>query len=367
MTEPDPIGTARTQLRDAIVEFQPPPCHPLSISPWVAMSLLQKAIRRGRKDLALRAAATLLHGSPERLWRRLGCIAFEDVGIGDIDTIAIVTAALAGKRYREELGGEWRVASFVASKLTDPPKCRASDDLLLAAENHPDLEDARLAFAFRAVDALIRIATGADPLPIRALAAWYAVGTDRRRSRGLSTRQGEPDAVFNALRKTQTPASVVQIAWEGFRKTSEVLCLFLTLLWPLWECQTARIESDKLPAEAMVGDVPGWAYDVYSREGRAALANFIEGNTETARWVRDHIPPRQRVAFLGNIVFRVEGGLVRKRLRWKIGDKLRHLVDTECNGPHCRNATEILQLMKADLTVLNDVRFQLINRGEHVQ
>ena len=70
MTEPDSIGTARTRLRDAISEFQPQPCDPLTISPWVAMSLLQKAIRRGRKDLALRAAATLLKGSPERLWRR---------------------------------------------------------------------------------------------------------------------------------------------------------------------------------------------------------------------------------------------------------------------------------------------------------
>jgi hypothetical protein len=132
------------------------------------MSLVQKAIRRGRKDLALQAAATLLHGSAERLWRRLGCIAFEDVGVADIDIVAVVTAALAGKRYREELGGEWRVASFVVSKFTDAPKCRASDDLLLVAESHPDFEDARFAFAFRSVDDLIRIATGIDPLPIRA-------------------------------------------------------------------------------------------------------------------------------------------------------------------------------------------------------
>ena len=60
MTEPDLIGIVRNQLRDAIAKFQLPPCNPLPISPWVAMSLLQKAIRRGRKELALRAAATLL-------------------------------------------------------------------------------------------------------------------------------------------------------------------------------------------------------------------------------------------------------------------------------------------------------------------
>jgi hypothetical protein len=331
------------------------------------MSLLQKAIRRGHEQLALRAAATLLRISPERLWRRLGCVGFEDVGLGDLETVSVVTAALAGKRFRASIGGEWRVSSFLVTRMAHATKCRAADDLLLAAENHPEFEDERLAFAFRSTNDLIRIATGADPLPIQALAAWYAIGTDRRPSPGLSARQGEAEAVFNALRQAQIPAAVVEIAREGFRKTGEVLCLFVALLWPLRQCQAATIENDALPTEVMIGDVPGWAYDVYSREGRAALANLIEGRTETARWVRDHIPPRQRIAFLGGIAFRVEGGLVRPRLRWKTADALRQMVDVECNRPHCRDATEILQMMKADITVLNDLRFQLIKGGEHVQ
>jgi hypothetical protein len=43
------------------------------------------------------------------------------------------------------------------------------------------------------------------------------------------------------------------------------------------------------------------------------------------------------------------------------------MVDIECNGPHCPDATQVLQLMKADITVLNDVRVQLIGGGEHVR
>jgi hypothetical protein len=112
-------------------------------------------------------------------------------------------------------------------RLAEATKCRASDDLLLAVQSHPDLEDARLAFAFRSTEDLIRIATGADPLPIRALATWYAIGTDRRPSPGLSSRQGEADAVFNALRQTRIPAAVVETACEGFRRTGEVLCPFV--------------------------------------------------------------------------------------------------------------------------------------------
>jgi hypothetical protein len=136
MTEPDLTGTAKNQLRDAVAEFQPPPCDALTISPWVAMSLMQKAIRRGRKDLALRAAATLLQGSPERHWRRLGCIAFEDIGIGSLDAVASITAALAGKRFRDDLRGEWPTASLLVTKMADASKCRASDDLLLTSRMH---------------------------------------------------------------------------------------------------------------------------------------------------------------------------------------------------------------------------------------
>jgi len=213
-----------SHLSDAMAEFQPPQCDPLTISPWVAMSLMQKALRRGRKDLAFRAGVTLLRESPERLWRRLGCIAFEDIGVADLDTVALVTAAIAGKRFRSELGGEWTVGSFLISRLSETTKCRAADDLLLTAENHPGFEDERLAFAFRSIDELTQITLGVEPLPIRALATWFAIGTDRRPSPRLSWRQGDPTSMFNALREVIDHA-VVDIAREGAR------------CWlPLWPC-----------------------------------------------------------------------------------------------------------------------------------
>src|ERR1700722_11487997 len=67
---------------------------PFDISPWLAMSLMQKAIRRGRAAIALRAAATLLRDSPDRLWRRCGVTAFEDIGVADLDVVAEVTSGV---------------------------------------------------------------------------------------------------------------------------------------------------------------------------------------------------------------------------------------------------------------------------------
>src|SRR5215212_5134335 len=119
------------------------------------MSLMQKAIRRGEEDLALRAAATLLRDAPDRLWRRVACIAFEDIGVADLDAVFLVTSALAGKTFRARLGGEWPVASFIVSRMVQAPKCRGADDLLLTAEQHPGLQQQRRELAHATTPDLI--------------------------------------------------------------------------------------------------------------------------------------------------------------------------------------------------------------------
>jgi hypothetical protein len=64
MNKPNILGIARQRLSEAISNFQTPSCDPLNVSPWIVMSLMQKAIRRGNKNLAFRAAATLSMRAP---------------------------------------------------------------------------------------------------------------------------------------------------------------------------------------------------------------------------------------------------------------------------------------------------------------
>lgn len=360
------IQAARRDLHVAIETFQGPPPQPLVISPYLAMSLLQKAIRRGRTELAFQAAATLLEQSPERLWRRLACIAFEDVGIGDLDVVAQTTAAMAGKRVRASLGGEWAVASYLTTRMADATKCRAADDLLLVAENHPAFEGQRLELGSSTTQRLIGVLTSTQPLAVTALAAWFLLGTDRRPSPRLARRRGDIDALFAVLGEI-LPPDLVEITREGHRRSGEVLPIFMALLAPYLRDELTCVQADEMPADAMAGAVPGFCVDVYTRPGRAGLAKFIEGSTETARWVRAHIPPRQRITFLGTVVFRLDGQCVRRRLRWPIADELRRAVDYECNGQHCPDATEILRLARADLGELNAIRAEVMEGLSHVR
>jgi hypothetical protein len=327
---------------------------PLNISPWLAMSLMQKAIRRGREEIALRAAATLLRDSPDRLWRRCGITVFEDIGVADLDVVAEVTAALSGKTYRSRIGGEWAVAATIISRMTRATKCRAADDLLTAAEGHPLLESARQQLWQMPTAELIRLAAGTAPLPERAIALWYLLGTNPRTS-SMRERRGEPQVAFEGMRQAGLPESVLAIAREGYRKLREPLTAAIPLLQPLMSVGQMTIEDDPFGPETVIGEVPSWAYDVHTREGRAALQRFLPGTSETARWVRAHIPTEKRLRFLGSVVFRIESGLVRSRLRWPTGDALRNLVDEGCSG-RLGHASEILELMRRDLPQLNEVR-----------
>jgi len=131
---------------------------------------LQKAIRRGREDLALRAAATLLRDAPEKLWRRIGCIAYENIGVASLEAVGLATVALAGKRHRSALGGEWAVANWIISELRRAPK--AADDLLMVCELHPAHAKARAELPLLTTRDLISVATRQGSVQERALALW---------------------------------------------------------------------------------------------------------------------------------------------------------------------------------------------------
>ena len=345
-------------LRRAVARIvEVPRPDPLPGSPWVAMSGLQKAIRRGNKDLALRSAATLLRDAPDRLFRRLGCIAAEDIGLGDLDAVGVATASLAGVRKRADLGGAWPVACAVVAALADAPKCRAADDLLMICELHPAYARQRIEFRHRSSRELAEIVCGTTTIEERAVALWCALGGGPR-DNGLRRRRSETETVFDRLCEAGWPNVLVEVARVSFNRIGEQLGPALALL-ARQPMELSDGEAEEFPAEVAIDGTPGWAFDVHTREGRAAFARFLETDARSAEWLRRHVKPSRRMVFLGHLVFRVEGGLVNRRLRWPLGDRLRRQGDLECSGPECRDASEVLELARADIPILNDVRAEV--------
>ena len=130
--------------------------------------------------------------------------------MADIQTVSLVTAALAGKRFRATVGEEWKVASFVVDRMTKARKCRAADDLLLTADAHPLYREARMELATQTPTELVRIATGDAALPVRALATWFAVAGPTPGKQGIYApgEASQPPSSMNSPRLAFLPPTL---------------------------------------------------------------------------------------------------------------------------------------------------------------
>jgi hypothetical protein len=52
-------------------------------------------------------------------------------------------------------------------------------------------------------------------------------------------------------------------------------------------------------------------------------------------------------------------------MRWPLADELRRQADLECSGPNCPDASDILDLMRADLPRLNDARVAVMGAPQN--
>ncbi|MWB77967.1 hypothetical protein GLS40_08030 [Pseudooceanicola sp. 216_PA32_1] len=364
MTKPDPLARFSTDLvrrlaaRDHVPEGQP-----MTLSPWLAMSLLQKAVRRGRSDLALRAAATLLRDAPDRLWRRLGVIAFEDVGLGSLPTLGLTVAALRGKRFRLAIGGDWPVASLIVTELCAARKSRAADELLMGIETLSHLAEQRRDLACMTNACLRLLALTTTDLHQRALALTYILGTDRP-GHPLPAHRGEAALAVDLLDELGVAPTTLAICRECVKKTGEALPLLVALL-ALENGLRADPTDDPMPPEVLIGDLPGWALDQFTREGKAALTRLAATTSGVAAMTAALVPKPERVRLLGRLLFRVEGSLLTNRVGGDLSDRLHAQQTFETLGVDPRHAAQALDLMREDLPLLNCIRAAVLKEANH--
>jgi superfamily II DNA or RNA helicase len=243
-----------------------PEPQPLDVSPWIAQSLLQKAIRRGEAGHALRAAATLLRDAPEKLWKRLAVAVFEDIGLGSLDLIMPVLTATSAKGIRQKFGGDWLVASAVVQRMAAARKCRASDDLLMTVITHPRYEADRLGLTYRTQRELMEIVAGDGDIITRAIALFYATGTDRCPVPTMRIRKGNIPYTLEVMERTGFPFSVVELAQRGCVRMREPLSFYVALL-----ARDGRSYLKQIETESGI-----WFRDTRrSANHRRALANWL--------------------------------------------------------------------------------------------
>jgi hypothetical protein len=229
---------------------------PLSIDPWVASSLLQKSIRRGDADLAVRAALTLFRLRRSGIWRRFMVIAFEDVGAASVDTLLATVRAGIDPTWRASIADDERVIGHVARLLAEAPKDRSSDHLICSSRSYAPFEEARQMVGSQSVaQRLDLVADANQPLHVRAIAAWYSSGVEW----DDETRVGKGDlpGLTDVFRSVGVPSELAMATQHAATRTREPITIMVPLIWleAFKEGHPAVLDCP-VPASPVVRGVP---------------------------------------------------------------------------------------------------------------
>lgn len=299
-----------------------PTQHVVVQDPWLASSALQKSIRWGATEDALLAAHTLLEIRPDRLWRRLAVIALEDVGLGDLDLVAQMVWVSGKKAWRRDHGGDWRIATHLVQRLAAAPKSRDACDVLIIAAWHHALADNRLRF-FGASTGELRETVSDDSvsLPVRALAAWYLVGTANHASENLPVRKGRFADLAVVYSDLHVNPEVLQACCGGAARAREAIGLPLN--WLEYRKSAWReVRSEPLPDPVYIGGWPSAAWDMHTRSGKRALGRFAKECSPLRCFLQANVPPAERVDVVCGLVFCAEGSRLAHRLTYEGADAL---------------------------------------------
>ncbi len=271
----DKLGTAIVANPEAKAE-------PLSIDRWVLASALQKAIRRGEVDTALRAATGFWQADRLRFWKRLHVIALEDIGIANPELLVTLLTATNASHWRRRVG-DIDVALHLVKQLCLSAKCRLADETYILAETSPEYAAARTTLAQASGAALTdAVLDDARPLAERMLALWYIAGTKRFHSDHLPMREGEIADAIEVLRMLDAPAELTESCIAVIMRAPWPLAMFNPLFYAAIQPHknAHSITTQTIPPSPSMDGIPFYALDMFTRVGLASYRQLRNSVSE---------------------------------------------------------------------------------------
>ncbi len=319
---------------------------------WIAMSLMQKAIRRSDTQEALRAGLYLLNVDYRIFWRRLCVIAWEDISFGGFDLCGMVTATSGSKRWRAKVGGEWRVASYLIEQLCNAQKNRVTDDIVTLVDHAASLETIRQDLAVTSVDGLQSIANSpSGQLLHRVIATWYALGTEKFGSDVLYRRKGDVERFFTCFDTDQCPEHVLAVCRVALSRSGTILPAFIPLLWGDWMKMAEPLSStaDNGLQSYPIASIPRYAFDGHTRAGRRYLYWLVNQSSDLHEFLHDVVPKADRNALLRELCFKTISALCVDRQAWEATDSIRHKADQVGYGLTPASIRQGLQILQSSM------------------
>lgn len=359
------MSILKLQQERLLIELQqhrPRSTKPLELrDPFILTSCLQKALRRGDAQVAMPAARALLGLDSARLWRRLVIVAFEDFGLSDLDLTSSVVAAAADRRWRARVGGDDHVMPYLIECMVARSRDRRVDNLYMLAVRHVRHPASRQDFlaqrpsgtATNLVLLAERIVAGCEQeVPRRALRTVIAAQCDR-----ALQEMADGGLLDEGLHTTCAQA----------RRTS--MCL-LPVVFPIIKAATEEVGGAPMvlpretPEVRLIGEVPSYALDGFTRVGQWALARLARSDRAVGGVV-DGLRGNRRSDALTYLLFEAEGGICTTELSDPLYDELKRLALGCWTGLPRAAVPDAIEIMRDAVPRLNDIRQDLWAMSEH--
>jgi hypothetical protein len=199
--------------------------------------------------------------------------------------------------------------------------CQAACDLLLLALNDPKLDGDRAAALEQDAPLLASTLWGTlGVIETKAISAMALGG-------GLAEGQqfNDPGAVFDILAEAGRSSHVVETCRAAWKLSRNPMAMLLPVVWAqLAACDRRSVSDDALPPVEMVHGVPGYALDQFTRRGNSVSRDLLGADQHLRELLQAAaVPSSQLVRTVGDLIFLLEGGRVRRRLRWATDNELR--------------------------------------------
>jgi hypothetical protein len=312
-------------LENELAHFTPLNLKPVADSTlhskFAFSSAMQKCLRRGHVEDSIRYATAYHSLDPTGFWTRLVVVAFEDVGLGGVVELALTLAVARSKIFRQKIGGDEKVISFIVSKLAKSIKSRSCGDFMQVLWYHPRKFKDMTALRTATTEELTAFALSErNSTSFRSSAGWLLAGTDKYECKTLPLRSGSREQFCTMVSQLKIPALVKYVTMRGM-----VACRFpMPAVYPfLWQMKEKSIyinvETSCFPEERhYISGLPDFTFDQYVRQGKQSFGYFAIDCQPVTQFLTAMglTSTDARIKAIGASVFVVEGALLDRRLQF---------------------------------------------------
>lgn len=315
---------------------------------YLLASILQKSIRLGLQETTVDTVEQLYTVDKSYLMYRLMIIAFEDVGIANVQLIKDITRIKWGVRIFQENNINFLdyfkdVAQQLASSNKDRSLCDAVYLVKIAYLNND--------FSL----------LNSNPILSCIYKAWNILGNNRYKLDTVAnTSNDNLDDFLLFVEKNKVNNLFTTDDFKNIYKTQvEPFFLALAFLDP----SKAKVVKTDIDKSTLLGNIPFSAIDGHTAIGVYALKQYSKRFRENERF---SLSPEQFLSLLKMCLFRVEGQAVNPRLVYDDALMIKDIIQKkELNYKFThilwQDYVELGKKIKADLSIINEIRENKIN------